>query len=80
MIRKVCSFQEILDAREKKLGVVTADDLGLDESDLGLSGSLTQVVKIFPPSVKTRGEIVDGKNPEHGAKRVIEFLRERNFV
>ena len=80
MIRRVCSFQEILDAREKKLRVVTADDLGLEEDDLGLSGSLTQVIKIFPPSVKTRGEIVDGKNPEHGAKRVIEFLRERNFV
>jgi electron transfer flavoprotein beta subunit len=80
MIRSVSSFKEILDARKKELRVVTASDLNIDENELGLKGSFTQVVRIFPPQVKKTGMLIDGIEPQDAAKKLIGFLRERKFV
>ena len=80
MIRSVSSFKEILDARKKELRVVTAPDLNINENELGLKGSFTQVVKIFPPQVKKMGMLIDGSEPQAAAKKLIGFLRERKFV
>ena len=81
MIRKVCSLQEILDAREKDILVMTADDLDIPTEELGLQGSLTQVVKIFPPSVKSAGTIIDGTaDPALAARKVVEVLKQNNFA
>jgi len=80
MIRSVSSFKEILDARKKELQVVTASDLNIDENDLGLKGSFTQVVRIFPPQVKKTGMLIDCIEPQDAAKKLIGFLRERKFV
>ncbi len=78
--RQVCSFQAILDARAKEIRTMTADDLGLDEAELGLKGSLTQVVKVFPPTVKAPGRIVNGANAPEAAKEVVDVLRQKHFV
>ena len=43
-------------AKKAELTVWTADDLGLDEKEIGLNGSPTQVVKIFSPELKKDGE------------------------
>jgi len=80
MIRSVSSFQEILDARKKELRVVRASELSINENELGLKGSFTQVVKIFPPQVKKTGMVIDGSEPQGAAKKLIEFLKERKFV
>jgi electron transfer flavoprotein alpha/beta subunit len=80
MIRSVSSFKDILDARKKELRVVTASELYIDENELGLKGSFTQVVKVFPPQVKKTGIRIDGSEPQGAAKKLIEFLKERKFV
>lgn len=80
MIRSVSSFKEILDARKKELRVITASDLNIDENEFGLKGSFTQVVKIFPPRVKKKGEVIDGSEAGGAAEKLIGFLRERNFI
>ena len=79
-VRAVCSFQAILAARAKPCRMMTAADLGLDASELGLSGSPTQVVKVFPPLAKTAGERVNGADPEAAAARALGFLKENQFV
>ena len=80
MVRSVSSLKEILDARKKELRVVSASDLPMDEDELGLKGSFTQVVKIFPPRVKKKGELIDGSEAQGAVKKLIEFLSERNFI
>ena len=79
-VRAVSSFEAILAARTKPCRVMTADDLGLDAAELGLSGSPTQVVKVFPPLVKTAGERVNGADPEAAAARALGFLKDNQFV
>jgi len=80
LMRSVSSFQDILDARKKELRVLSASDLELDQDKLGLLGSLTQVVEIFPPRVKSRGELIDGSDAEAATEKAITFLRERRFI
>jgi electron transfer flavoprotein beta subunit len=80
MIRSVSSFQEILDARKKELRALSASDLELEQGKLGLHGSPTQVVEIFPPLVKDRGELIDGSDAEAATEKAIAFLKERKFI
>ena len=79
-VRQVCSLQDIVDARAKDITEMNADDIGLEESDLGLTGSLTQVVKIFPPPAKTVGQTITGADPDEAAIRLVGILKERGFV
>ena len=80
LIRRVPSFQDVLTARLKELQVISADDLGLDEEELGLQGSFTQVVKIFPPTQKQGGTLLEGLEPEVAARKLAAYLREGNFI
>ena len=74
-LRCMPSLSDVVAARAKELRVLTADDLGLAESELGLSGSFTQVVKVFPPPSRGKSEVWEGSPPELAA-RVWSRLKE----
>jgi electron transfer flavoprotein beta subunit len=80
LIRRVPSFQDVLTARTKELRVIAADDLALDEAELGLLGSYTQVVNVFPPVQKTGGTILEDLEPEVAARKIAAYLREEKFI
>ena len=79
-IRRVPSFQDVLDARRKDVLVLSADDLDLDETELGLKGSYTQVVKVFPPRQKQGGLKLVDIEPEVAARKIAAFLRDNRFI
>ncbi|UCE54167.1 MAG: electron transfer flavoprotein subunit beta/FixA family protein [Desulfobacterales bacterium] len=80
LIRRVPSFEDVLSARVKDLRVISAADLGLDETELGLQGSFTQVVNVFPPAQKIGGTKLEGLEPEIAARKIAAFLREEKFI
>ncbi|NQV18056.1 MAG: electron transfer flavoprotein subunit beta/FixA family protein [Armatimonadetes bacterium] len=55
-IPRLPSLRGKRNAKKAELTTWTAEDLGLDENLIGLSGSPTQVVKIFSPEFKKEGE------------------------
>ena len=79
-IRRVPSFQDVLDARLKEIMILGADDLDLDESELGLKGSYTQVVKVFPPRQKQGGVKLEDIEPEVASRKIAAYLREEGFI
>jgi electron transfer flavoprotein beta subunit len=79
-IRRLPSFDEVLAARRKPLRVLTAKDLDLPETELGLRGSFTQVTRIFPPPGKSGGRILEGLEPEAAAKEIVRFLKAGRFL
>ncbi len=79
-IRRIPSFQDVLDARLKQMLILTAADLELDEAELGLKGSYTQVVKVFPPEQKHGGVKLEDVEPEVAARKIAAFLRAENFI
>ena len=78
--RKVCSFAEIINARTKPIRTMSADELGLDPAELGLQGSLTQVVKVFPPQAREAGRVIDGGDADAAAHEVMALLHERGVI
>jgi electron transfer flavoprotein beta subunit len=80
LIRRVPSFQDVLTARLKDLRTITADELELDETELGLQGSFTQVVNIFPPTQKQGGTKLEGLEPEVAGRKIAAYLREEKFI
>ena len=80
LIRRMPSFEDVLSARAKDLCTISAADLDLDETELGLQGSFTQVVNVFPPAQKIGGTKLEGLEPEVAARKIAAYLREEKFI
>jgi electron transfer flavoprotein beta subunit len=80
MVRRAPSLDSLLKARKKPITVVNANDLGLPESSLGLQGSHTQVVKVFPPATRQANRLVNGLEASGAAREIYNYLKEQNFL
>ncbi len=70
-------------ARRAQVPVVTAGDLDLDKSQLGLTGSPTRVVKIFRPKVARQCDmhrVVDEQSCREAVDRLASFLDQRDLL
>jgi len=75
------NFSGKMRAKKAEIPVWTAEDLGVDESRLGLKGSPTRVVKIFRPQVARKGKIVSAREDLEGAVvGLVDFLREKALL
>lgn len=80
VVRRAPSFADVVRARRRPLRTVLAADLGIPEEELGLKGSYTQVVKVFPPPGKKSSQIVENLEAGQAAQEIYRFLQERHFV
>ncbi len=71
---RVPSFKAKLKAKKEAIPVWGIADLGLEAADVGLSGSFTQVVKVFAPPARGQTEIWTGA-PEELAARLWPRLK-----
>ena len=79
-MRRLPSFADILAARAKPLDSITADSLDLSEEQLGLQGSYTQVVKIFPPRAKKQCRKLEGLSAAQAGGEIVSFLCQEKFI
>jgi electron transfer flavoprotein beta subunit len=63
------SFKAKLKAKKEPIPVWGLDDLGFPPEEVGLAGSFTQVVKVFPPPARGQSETWEGPAPERAARR-----------
>ncbi len=61
-------------AKSVEMKVWNCTDLNLDEKDVGLNGSPTQVVSIFSPKLEKHGEKFEGE-PDAAVAKIIEHLK-----
>jgi electron transfer flavoprotein beta subunit len=80
MMRRAPSLKNVIAARSKPIETVRADDLQLPEDTLGLKGSYTQVVKVFPPPVKGTSRIIQDLEPADAAREIFNYLKEKHFL
>jgi electron transfer flavoprotein alpha/beta subunit len=76
----VPSLADIIAARQKPYECIDASVLKIEEDQLGLMGSYTQVVKIFPPGEKKGGRKLEGLSPEAAAQEITAYLRKENLI
>ena len=62
------SFKAKLRAKKEPIPLWGLADLGLDAQEVGLAGSFTQVVKVFPPPARGKPEVWTGPGPELAAR------------
>jgi len=80
VVRRVPSLHDLIASRKKPIRVINANELDLPEDQLGLEGSYTQVVKIFPPQEKKSGRIMQNLEAEKAASEIYQFLRNARFL
>ena len=66
-------------AKKYEVPVKGAAELGLSESEIGLAGSYTQVVEVFPPPAAGEHEMIEG-SPEQAGATVIDRLVESKVI
>lgn len=67
---RIPSLKGMMRAKQAKIKHWTAKDINADPEYIGLSGSPTNVVKIFTPPARKGGEMLVGEIPEIAAKLV----------
>jgi electron transfer flavoprotein beta subunit len=65
---RMASLKGKMNAKKAQIKTITASDLSVDASRLGLNGSPTQVLRSFVPEKKSGGEKISGEVPELVAK------------
>ena len=68
------SLKGMMRAKAAKITLWGQKDLNLDPQSIGLSGSPTQVVKIFTPPQRSGGQIIKGETPEI-ASQLVDLLK-----
>jgi electron transfer flavoprotein beta subunit len=69
------SLKGMMRAKAAKIIKWTADDIEADPKSLGLDGSPTRVVKIFSPTPRKGGEMLQGETGDV-AKELVELLKD----
>jgi electron transfer flavoprotein beta subunit len=76
---RLASLKGKLRAKKLEIPMWSAEDIGVEEDQVGLKGSPTQVMRIFSPEPRGAGERLEGE-PEEVAQRLAERLKEMGFV
>ncbi len=71
---RVPSFKAKLKAKSAVIPTYGAADLGIEPQAVGLVGSYTQVVKVFPPPARGQREMLSG-TPEEMAARLWQRMK-----
>jgi electron transfer flavoprotein beta subunit len=72
---RVPSFKAKLKAKKEIIPVWGLAEVGVNPEEVGLTGSFTQVVKVFPPPPRGKSEVWEGQ-PAELAARVWTRLKE----
>ncbi|MFC2071586.1 electron transfer flavoprotein subunit beta/FixA family protein [Chloroflexota bacterium] len=78
-VPRLPSLRGLAKAKSAIIPVWGAQELGVDQGMVGLSGSATKVIKIFFPQRVHHGEIFQG-SPENQAQSLIDKLRAAKLI
>lgn len=70
---------DIVDQDSKEIGKITNEDLQLDKSVIGLTGSPTKVKASFTKQLDKTVETLE-LNPEEAAKAIVDALNKRHLI
>lgn len=74
------SVKGVMKANRKTIPVLSQQDLEADCERIGLKGSPTQVRRIFAPSQRVQGEIIEGSSAKEAAHLLIQKLSEAKII
>lgn len=79
-VPRMASLRGRMKAKKADIQSWSAAFIGAEESEVGLAGSPTKVVKIFSPPKKVGGIIIQGSGPLDAAREVVGKLKEMKVI
>jgi electron transfer flavoprotein beta subunit len=73
-VPRMPSLKGKMAAKKAEIKVMTREDIGIEEADLGLKGSPTQVKNIFAPEIKADRKIFEG-SAEEQVNALVEEMK-----
>jgi len=73
------SIMGIKKAMKKEIRILSIDDLGLNEEEVGVDNSWLQIMEMYIPPVERRAEFIKG-NPEEVASKIVEIIKSRGLI
>jgi electron transfer flavoprotein beta subunit len=77
-VPRLPSMQGKMAAQEKPVISYSAPNVGADPKQVGMEGSPTKVVKVFPPLKRGKGRVLPAC--DESIAELVEFLKEKNIV
>ncbi len=77
---RFASMRGSLKAKKAEIIKWGVEELGLEEEEVGLKGSPTQVVKVFSPPPRPKGEIITGETVEEKVEKLLSRLRKHQII
>ncbi len=74
------SLRGKLTAKKAEITLWSFDELAVEEKHVGLAGSPTQVIKVFPPPPRAEGELFADVEPAEAAKIIADKLTEKGLL
>ncbi len=74
------SVKGLMKANRREIPVWTAEMLAVDQEQVGLAGSPTQVRRIFTPEQRVQGEIIGGDDPREAAALLVNKLLDAKII
>lgn len=80
-IPRLCTLGGKLRAKKTEIPLLTADDLGLEESTVGLKGSATWVINVTYPKMTRQGsKVVSSGKIDETVEMIVDLLEEKNCL
>ncbi len=73
-------LRQIMAAARKEVSVWSAADLGLDPSQLGPSGSMLQLERLYVPVQESQCEFIEEETADEAAAKLASKLREAKLI
>lgn len=77
---RFASIKGLLKAKKAEIISWGKNKLELKDREIGLNGSATQVIKIFTPPRKGKGEMIEGASAEEKASKLVEKLKADKII
>ena len=74
------SLKAIMGAKKKPLQTVASDDVGIDGSLVGESGSRVQCGDFHDPAAKSAGQIIEDDDTDETVEKIVAWLDERKLI
>ena len=74
------SLKAIMGAKKKPLDTKATSEVGIDASEVGETGSKTQVLEINPPPAKEAGEVIEDEDTNETVEKIVAWLDERKLI
>lgn len=74
------SEEDFEKVKDMTFEILSPEDILADSSKIGISGSPTVVVEVFPPEEKKTGVMIQGKDTEDKVNQLVKILEEKTTL